>query len=223
MNFSTGSTDSWNMGPAVGITPSSFAFNKLWLWKGGNVNNSKAGRNNMHSERRKRELFEKLETNYSAKHSLQDCFILHCTTLKIGPTYYEDQKGFLNGGLLEKILHFFIQVSIMYVAFSSWLILRRLLTVWRGHLSKSRWLNSTLVAALYDGYKLFNVTLSLVCQLIDNILNGSMSKENWLVHFTRHLSIQSLHIYIYIDELNVSVRTLAGTNSSTPEPTHSKF
>ena len=111
---------------------------------------------------------------------------------------HEDQKGFLKGGLLEKILHFFIQVSIMYVAFSSWLILRRLLTVWRGHLSKSRWLNSTLVAALYDGYKLFNVTLSLVCQLIDNILNGSMSKENWLVHFTRHLSIHSHYIYIYI-------------------------
>ena len=109
---------------------------------------------------------------------------------------HEDQKGFLKGGLLEKILHFFIQVSIMYVAFSSWLILRRLLTVWRGHLSKSRWLNSTLIAALYDGYKLFNVTLSLVCQLIDNILNGSMSKENWLVHFTRHLSIHSHYIYI---------------------------
>ena len=28
----------------------------------------------------------KLGTNYSAKHTLQDCFILHCTMPKIGPT-----------------------------------------------------------------------------------------------------------------------------------------
>ena len=60
-----------------------------------------------------------------------------CIAQRLKSVLHEDQKGFLKGWFSAEKL-FFIQVSIMYVAFSSWLTLRRLLTLWRGHLPKGR-------------------------------------------------------------------------------------
>ena len=93
-------------------------------------------------EGKDKELFENVETNYYAKHALQDCFLLQCTTPKIS-LYMKTRNDYLGDALLEKILGacmilFFTQVSVMCGAFFSWLTLRRPSTAWLGHLSRSR-------------------------------------------------------------------------------------
>ena len=71
---------------------------------------------------------------------------------------------------------FVVQVS-TDVAFSSWVDFEKAFDSVAWLFIKKSLIKFNFVVVLYDGYQLFIVTLSRVCQLMDSILNGSMSKE----------------------------------------------
>ena len=102
------------------------------------------------------------------------------TTQRYPSLYLEIRKDFLKGELLEEVLDchmmLFIQASIMYVVFSSWLTLKRHLTVGVWSFIK-KLIKFHLGSSITRRIEIFIVTFSLVCQLMDSVLNGFMYKE----------------------------------------------